>query len=156
MSAPLGVEPSKSKRGFTLLELTITLAIMAIVSGGVFLAFRQPDRRNLENASLQLQADLRYAQRRALIGGQPISVLFEPAHGRYRVVAAYSEEEIRAVYFRDGVRLRYSTRGELTFHTRGTPTGGFRIRLSNGRYWQELTSTVSGGRIEIFAITTTN
>lgn len=151
-----GRKPKKAQNGFTLLELIITLAVIIVVSGSVFLAFRQPDRRVLENASLQLQADLRYAQRRALIGGRQYGVLFEPAHNRYRVMAFFPEEEIRAVYFSDGVRLRFSTEPVLRFHTRGTSTGGFRIRLSNGRYWQELTSTVSGGRIEIFAITTTN
>lgn len=149
---------SKNSGGFTIIELIIALAVIIIVTGAVFLAFRQPERRALEHASRQLQADIRYARRRAVIGGRPFAVFFEPAEGiggRYRVMALYPVEEIRAVYFTDGVRLRYSTSPQLVFHPRGTPTGGFSINLSSryGCYWQRLTSTVSGGRIEIFAIT---
>ena len=148
-----GHKPAKARQGFTLIELTITLAVIVIVTGGVFLTFRQPNRRALENASLQLQADIRYAQRRAMIGGRQFDVLFEPAHNRYRVRYLNPIQDIRVVYFTDGVQLRYSTLPRLIFHPRGTPNRGFTITLSNGRYWQDLTVTVSGGRVRIFDAT---
>ncbi|MCL2571431.1 MAG: GspH/FimT family pseudopilin [Defluviitaleaceae bacterium] len=144
----------KNRKGFSLLELLIALGIITIVSGGVFLAFRQTPRRALNNASIQLQADLRYAQRRAIQEGRRIGIIFEPAHNRYRIMSTSPTEEIRVVYFQGGVRLRQTIPGaRLDFLPRGTASSGFTISLSNGRYWQRLTATVSGGRIEIFDIT---
>ena len=141
--------------GLSLLELLIALAILVIAATGIFFAFRQTDRRVLQNASLMLQADLRYAQRRAMAEGRRVGISFEPARNRYRIMAFDSYEVIRTVYFQDGVRLRHNSGPHLYFLPRGTASSGFRIRLSNGRYWQELTATVSGGRIKIFEITTT-
>jgi len=146
------IRTARSK-GFTLLELVIALAVISIISGGVFFAFRPTQQRNLQNASLQLQADLRYAQRRAIIEGRRFGVAFDLTANNYRIVAENPRETIRTVYFQDGVRLRYVTGARLNFLPRGTASSGFRIRLSNGDYWQQLTATVSGGRIRIFEIT---
>lgn len=149
-----GHKPGRKTRnngGFTLLELTITLAVIVVISGGVFLAIRQPNRRALDNAALQLQADIRYAQRRALIGGQMYWVEFNRFDNMYRVMTM-PNEEIRRVYFQDGVRMVYvsvENFSQLRFHPRGTATGGFRVRLEHGRYSRDLTATVSGGRVRI-------
>ena len=144
---------AKRRSGFTLLELIIALALIVIVSSGVFLAFRQSDRRALHNASLMLQADLRYAQRRAMIEGRRVGVIFEPGLNRYRVVSTNPTTTLRTVYFHSGVRLRYNSFPQLHFTTRGTSSSGFTIWLYNGGYWQRLTATVAGGRIRVFDIT---
>jgi len=145
--------PKKSRSGFTLLELLIALALVMTVSGGVFLAVRQASYRALTQAAVQLQADIRYAQRRAVIDGEVIEVLFEPAHNRYRLRVAYGFREIRRVYFQNGIELEYASdinNRQLHFHPRGTASSGFRVRLTNGWYSRDLTATVSGGRIEIY------
>ena len=135
--------------GFTLLELAVTLAVIVIVSSGVFLALRQPDRRAIDNAALQLQADIRYAQRLALMSGREHDVVFERAHNRYRIRELNPTREIRSVYFQNGVRLRYTNRNYISFQARGTASGSFTLTLESGRYSRQLTSTVSGGRIEL-------
>jgi len=137
--------------GFTLLELLITMAVIMIVSGGVFLTFRQPDRRALDSAMLQLQADARYAQRRALVSGQTYGIIFSRAENMYRIMSVEPNREIRRVYLQNGVELGYSTarvNHQLNFHPRGTPNSGFRVRLYSGRYFREMTVTVAGGRVE--------
>jgi len=143
----------KAEKGFTLLEVVIALAIITIISGGIFLVVRQSPRRALHNASLQLQADMRYAQRRAIMEGRRFGIEFNTARNRYRIMATNPTEEIRVVYFEGRINLWYTTRTRLDFLPRGTASSGFRIRISNGRYEQQLTATVSGGRIEIFEIT---
>jgi len=139
-----------NKKGFTLLELVIALAVIMIITGGVFLAIRQQDRRALYNAAYQLQADIRYAQRRALIGGRVLEVRFYPVYDMYRIrYARPYYTEIRRVYFQNGVNLRTTNRVFITFQPRGSASGSFTLTLESGRYRRDLTSTVSGGRIDI-------
>jgi len=140
------------KQGFTLLELVIALAVIAIVGATATLAFRPTPRRHLQNASLQLQADLRYTQRRAIMEGRRHGIIFDPWQSRYRIMAFNPMEELRVVYLQNGVTLGSSTHNRLTFTPRGTASSGFSILLSSERYSQRLTATVSGGRIEIFPI----
>ena len=139
------------KGGFTLLELIITLAIIMIVSSGVFVAHRQSERRALENASLQLQADIRYAQRRAVIDGQQVNLLFDFRANMYRILLVSCGTEVRRVYFQNGVRIRFTTdmTTTKTFHPRGTIGNPLTMRLVTSRYYQELTTTISGGRVAI-------
>jgi len=142
-----------NKHGFTLLELIIALGIITIVIGGIFLTLRPSTRRDLENASLTLQADLRYSQRRAIMEGQRIGIHFEPHYNRYSIITGAPERVIRTVYLQNGVNLVETSAPRLMFLPRGTASAGFRITLSNGDYWQRITATVSGGRIHIFDIT---
>ena len=145
----------KSTSGISLLELLIVLAIFAIIGSGLVISLRQADRRALNNASLQLQADLRYAQRLAIIEGRRHGIVFEVENNRYRIIATAPERTIRTVYLQNGVRLVETSGDRLVFLPRGTVSGGFRINLGIGPYYQRLTATVSGGRIRIFDISTT-
>ena len=140
----------KVESGFTLLELVIALAVIMIVIGGVFLAFRQPERRHLQNASLQLQADIRYAQRRSIAEGQRFMIDLAPGSNRYRIMYYRPREEIRVVYFQNGVRLHSpSTPRQMWFLPRGTPSHSFTIELRTERYSQSITIVPSGGRVDI-------
>ena len=142
---------AKKTGGFTLLELVIALAVLMLVSGSVFLALRPSNHRAIRSAALTLQADLRYAQRLAVIEGRRVDVLLERAHNRYRIIYGYPDEvEIRRVYFQDGVRLMDIERGNrVFFHPRGTPNYGNTIFLRHGRYDWRLTIVPSGGRVAV-------
>ena len=131
------------------------LAIFAAVGAVLVMNLRQADHRALNNASLQLQADLRYAQRLAIIEGRRHGIVFDVENNRYRIISTAPERDIRVVYLQNGVRLVETSDDRLMFLPRGTSSGGFRINLGIGSYYQRLTATVSGGRIRVFDISTT-
>jgi Tfp pilus assembly protein FimT len=139
-------------RGITLLELAVVFAVIMILSGGVMLGFRQAEHRALNNASLQLQADLRYVQRRAIMEGRQFGIVFELANQRYRIISTQPTRTVRTVYLHGGVRLDDVSAQQLLFHPRGTPSVGFRAILRHGSNTQRITATVSGGRIRVFDI----
>ena len=151
-----GTIARKRSGGYTLLELTITLAVIVVISSGIFLALRQPRRSALDNAIYQLQADIRYAQRRALIGGQEYRVEIFRLDNMYRILYP-SGEVLRRVDFQDGVNINFldsSTRSinhvNLIFYPRGTSSTGVTVQLRYRRqYYRYLTVTVSGGRVTI-------
>lgn len=140
--------------GLTLLELVIVIAIIMVATGVVLIGTRgsNNDYRTLHNAALMLQADMRYAQRRAVMEGQRVEVRFEPTQNRYHLITLSPTTTLRTVYFQNGVNLRSTTYpgNRMWYLPRATtgPQAGT-IVLTNGRYWQELTTTVSGGRVEI-------
>jgi len=144
----------KRRKGFTLLELVIALMIISIISGGLFLTFRQSPRQHLENASLQLQADIRYAQRRAIIEGRRVDVFISVIGNYYRVRLLDGPsgiEIIRTVHTQNGVHIMQSNVERIIYYPRGTPSGVSpgTIELRNGRYRQHLTILPSGGRVRI-------
>jgi len=141
---------SRKGGGFTLLELIIALGIVAIVSGGLFLAFRQTERSALRNAALMLQADIRYAQRRAITEGRTVRILLEPrpGHDRDRYVVNRGQRDSRIVYFENGINIMF--RQEFHFLPRGTPGGDlYTIVLRSERYQQNVTVGPVGGRVDI-------
>jgi len=148
----------KRGKGFTLLELIIALAVIAIVSGGLFIVFRQTPRSALENASLQLQADLRYVQRRAIIEGRRFRLQLNSLNNGYYISFLNPIEELRRVYFENGVRIRGNPRRRFEFLPRGTPDGATSTTLTLyiGRYEQDLTILLSGGRVYLRPIRATN
>ena len=151
-------------RGLTLLELAIVLAVLAVLAAVIIPSLRQIQHRALHNASIQLQADIRYAQQRAIREGRPIGIHFERATGRYRIVyftVAQSTPSqtaitrtLRTEYLPPGVRFEYITTGinRIWFHPRGTPSHAFRVRLRHSNLTQDTTVTVSGGRAYIWPI----
>jgi len=145
----------KRSGGFTLLEITIAMAVIVIVVGGIFLGTRGNNNnayRALETATLVLQADLRYTQRRAIMEGRRVGIFFEPARNRYSIITMSPFSTIRTVYLRDGVVLAETSHPRLMFLPRGTASSGFRVTLNNGIYTQRVTATVSGGQVRIHDI----
>jgi len=150
----------KTRAGLTLLELVVVLGIIAIMSVSVVQSTRYNDRRNVHNAALTLQADLRYAQRRAIMEGRRVGIQFELAENRYHIIearftaSAEPFDIIRTVQFENGVTLAHTNAPiPFFFLPRGTRTPGdaFNVALEgiNRRNWRRITVTVGGGRAEI-------
>ena len=140
------------KSGLTLLEMIIALAIVTILAVGIFVGTSGNSYRALHNASLALQADLRYTQRRAIMEGARHGIIFDMHNNRYNIVVDQPRQIIRTVYMPSGVRLFDATHNQLMFLPRGTSSSGFRVTLVSGAYSQDLTATVSGGRVRIWDI----
>ena len=142
----------KQNRGFTIIELLVALALVTIVSSGIFMVFRQTPQQVTLNAALQLQADLRYAQRRAIIEGRRVAVEFDIAAQMYRIVIVNTSEEIRRVYLHNSIRISHNIRGyRIEYLPRGTVsgTGSSTISLTIGLHTEQLTITPATGRVAI-------
>jgi len=138
----------KSKQGFTLLELTLVLGILSIVSVGAIIGVNSIDRRTLTNAVLTLQADLHYAQRRAITEGRRYGIVFEPLNSRYRIINVDANLTVRTVYLPNGITL-HTNRAQIIYLPRGTAFSGATITLLSRQHRQQLTANVGGGRIHI-------
>ncbi len=146
----------KSNRGLTLIELITVLAVVSIIMAVTAVSALSADRRVLNNASLQLQADLRHAQRMAMIEGREWALVI--SSDSYRIARQEPPSGImqseKTVNLEDGVRFsdaKFSGDNLLNvvYFPRGTISEGFTATLQKGRYYQQLTATVSGGRIKI-------
>ena len=78
MSAIRKLPPASPVRGFTLLELLVVLAIMAIASAGVSMALRDPDRQALQRDGERLAALLESGRAWSRSSGQSLRWVAQP------------------------------------------------------------------------------
>ena len=141
--------PDNRNKGLTLIELVIALAMLVILTGSVAGSFRLLDRRALNDASLTLQADMRFAQRMAMIEGRRWGILFNRRDSEYIIYHLDPRTVYKTVKLSNGVEIREFSAPDMVYLPRGTGSHGFRIWLAKGNYWQRLTATVSGGRVAV-------
>lgn len=140
------------KNGFTLIELVIVIALIVILSLAGFASARGAQRREIQNAATMIQADMRQAQRLAVIEGRRYRVRFDQINNRYFVypVRGFTYEPI---YLPGNVSIHHMNLpiSQIEYLPRGTLGGhaahGFTIVLRNRSYEQSLTITPSTGRV---------
>jgi len=146
--------------GVTLLELTIALALILIVSLGLSAPMPRSEQRALNKSSLQLQADIRYAQHMAVVEGRRYYIVFNPERGSYSMgTSRMRPDETKflenGVSFDDGRGIGGNNFPEnwLAFTPQGTlsPQAGT-IFLRAGRFRQDITVLVGTGRTAVFTI----
>ena len=148
------------KKGFTLIELVVVLSILVIISIVSVVTVRVIERRTLDNASRTLQAEMRRAQRMALIEGTRWRVTFYKQHRRYSIRPLQCDlGRIYIVYLPSGVEFDYLPRHIVDYLPRGTlaspgwGTGtGFTMFLRKNQYVQRLTILPVTGRVRVFGI----
>jgi prepilin-type N-terminal cleavage/methylation domain-containing protein len=145
-------------KGFTLIELTIAMTVLTVITAVVLVGTSSDakERRALQNVASTLQADMQYAQRRAITEGRRVEIHFEPQSNRYYIMSFEPTIQVfRTVNFSDSVELIASSYqgNSLTYLPRGTGNAG-RVSMKNGRHLLEITTTVSGAQSRIHTITT--
>jgi len=146
------------KNGFTLIELVVVLGLIAILSVGGLVSARGMQRREIQNASTAIQADMRQAQRLAVIEGRRYRIRFDQVNHRYFVYPVgefvYEPIYLPADVFIHNMNLPI---GQIEYLPRGTLGGhaahGFTLVLRNQRYEQRLTIIPSSGRVAYEEVT---
>jgi prepilin-type N-terminal cleavage/methylation domain-containing protein len=127
--------PAPSHKGYTLIEILVSVVIVGILFGIGFVTFRDFSRRQaLASITRQIKGDLKLAQEYALSGQKPeaggcvlldgYKVKFSPTlYGIYRICSG-SEQEIEEkedISLPSGISMQYS-QNSLTFRVLGKGT----------------------------------
>ena len=95
--------PTRRPCGYTLVEMLIVCAVLAALAGLSWPALRGTlAKARLQQAADDLQTTLRKTRTRAISGGEPIALQYEPGGRRYRVgewdvlLAPFDEESLPA------------------------------------------------------------
>lgn len=107
-----------TKRGYTIIEILIFLAIAALAFGGGYTAYRQFTRKQtLDTAFASLKSELARAQELAFAGKKP-----QPDCGPGTVLNGYRVEIGDAAFTTMAVCRRSADGAEITADSRGTST----------------------------------
>ena len=139
------------RRGFTLIELVVTLGVLTVVLGVVFFVVSRRDSsyREINSAAVLLKSEIRYARQRALLEGEQVSINFNGANGRYEIFYRSPFRSIRVGYLPDGITFAHGNITAFHFRPRGTPGQGFSVTIRSTNHRLTLSVVVSGGRVRI-------
>ena len=142
------------KKGFTLIELVVVISLLAVICGASIATVHNVQRRNLYSAALMIQADMRQAQRLAIMEGRRYVVRFDRLNHSY-FVHPVGEPDDTPNKLPRGVRIHNMTLrvAQIEYLPRGTLGGeganGFTIFLRNGIYALDMTVIPVTGRVDI-------
>lgn len=126
-----------AQRGFSALELFITLAIIAIVATMAYPAFqRMAINGNLRSAAREIMGDIALLKERAVAQNTQFSITFEPLNNRYRCSDMETDQwKYPAMIARDIqiTRAAFGSGRTMVFESRGTIQQAGNIELTNGR-----------------------
>ena len=144
--SPISRDPpfSPTERGFTLLEILVVLAIMAMASLIVVPNFTGQESRNFNAQVREAQSLLNYARRIAVVSGQPSTASFHisaaeeedtSSSGQARSNVGRWISSGASVTYRDSTEreIEIEDKVEITFYPEGGSTGGSIILSSERR-----------------------
>ena len=126
-----------AQKGFSILELFITLAIIAVVAAIGYPTFqRMAINGNLRSAAREIMGDIVLLKERAVAQNTQFSITFEPLNNRYRCSDMDTDQwKSPTMIARDIqiTRAAFGTGRTMVFETRGTLQQAGSIELTNGR-----------------------
>jgi prepilin-type N-terminal cleavage/methylation domain-containing protein len=162
------MHPTRAGRGFTILELILTLVLISVVAAFAVQTYFGRGEVTLESASVLLARDLRTAQNRSAYLGEPVRIEFLDEGDGYRAVAP-DGEVIHNPCTDDAFVRRYSIDGVfegvkilsvafeggqvVEYDSRGQVRSGGSIVLGFGGDRRELQVAPRTGRITILGST---
>jgi general secretion pathway protein H len=130
------ISKAHSEAGFTLLELIITLGVLALVMSLAVPALRVANQRTrLDPLTAQIVADLKHARAAAMASNRPVALAIDSKMPGYKIAALSVQVRLPPAAVlslttpRDGQRSTGA--GQITFFPDGSSTGG-RFTLGDG------------------------
>lgn len=142
----------RDNKGYTLIEIIAVMAIMALAIGMAMPIFAKT------LASVQLQTDaqkmaslLRMARQQAMTSGQPKTVVFYPASGKYKVNGSTSYYLHPGIGFIGATTFTTKLGGQpiCGFSPAGAPSSGGTVTLGNGSERRYVIVNPVAGRVRI-------
>ena len=144
----MGQQPKVDARGFTLLELIVTLVVLAVAAGLVAPTIGRSTETLRARAEVAgFSATFRHAREQAITTRQPYTVAVNPTNRL--VIVTTGEDEVRWTRtLSSRVDIRAETPGSLAvrFDPQGTSSGG-EYRVSSGKITYRVTVDPVTGRV---------
>lgn len=148
--------PAASEQGFTLLELVVVLALLALMMGLVIPSMHGAWRREQDRASLrQLLTTLRTARSVAATRHQRVRVFLDLAAGRYQLEGSSRAGDLSRNFRLGDAHLvwvdREARQGYIAFYGDGTSSGGYLAVKDRGGQGQIIDVEIITGKVTLKA-----
>ncbi|MGH7346240.1 MAG: GspH/FimT family protein [Candidatus Rokuibacteriota bacterium] len=144
----MGQQPEVDARGFTLLELIVTLVVVAVAVGLIVPTIGRSTETLRTRAEVAgFSATFRHARERAITTRQPFTVVVNPTDRLLTVTTG--DDEVRWTRaLSERVDIRAETPGALTvrFEPQGTSSGG-EFHLTSGKITYRVSVDAVTGRV---------
>ncbi|TXC74332.1 type II secretion system protein GspH [Sphingorhabdus soli] len=126
-----------SEHGFTLVELMVVMAVMALMAGAVVLTIGS-NRGDLSETTSRFASRIAAARDEAIVGGRPVAVWISPSgygferygDGRWQ---AFEQKPFEAHDWGKGLSATSGEgRSRIAFDTVGLPDSGWVVSISDG------------------------
>jgi prepilin-type N-terminal cleavage/methylation domain-containing protein len=125
------------KKGFSILELFITLAIIAVVAAMGYPTFqRMAINGNLRSAARQIMGDIALLKEKSVAQNTQFSITFDSLNNRYRCSDMEEDQWKYPAMIAQDIQITKAAFGKgktIVFETRGTIQQAGNIELTNGR-----------------------